>query len=247
MKTRIVPISNIARLSSASEALLNRAEGSPGMGLIHGPTGYGKTTGITWLITKNHGVYVRARAVETPRSLLNAIAKELDLAARPTNVDTVEAIVERLASTGRPLFLDEADYVIDSKKMIETLRDLHDLATVPVVLIGMAGIQRRIQAREQLSGRIAQWVEFLPCTQEDVQMLSAALCEVKVDNDLLLQLHQATRGSVRLVSIGLAQIEAHAKSRSLGKIGRAQWPSDKEFFLGNAPGKPARGNLASVG
>ncbi|WP_062536840.1 AAA family ATPase [Mizugakiibacter sediminis] len=240
MRTKIVPVSNVARLSAASEALLDRAAGMPGMGLIHGDTGLGKTTAVTWLITRNNGVYVRALSTTTPSSLLRTIARELDLDPRPSNVETVEAIVQRLAETGRPLFVDEADYLVNRAALVETLRDIHDLATVPVVLIGMAGIQRKIKARQQLTGRIAQWVEFQPATREDVRLLAQHLAEVEIDDALLGALHEATHGSMRLAVVGLSHIEARAKAKGQKRIGLADWPAGTNFFFGDAPRRPAK-------
>ncbi|SRR5579883_1329194 len=235
MRSKIVPVTNVSRLTEAANALLERAPGMPGMGLIHGETGYGKTTAVTWLITRVNGVYVRALATTTPSSLLAGIARELDLQPRPSNVQTVEAIVQKLAITGRPLFIDEADYLVENKRTVETLRDIHDLATVPVVLIGMAGIQRRIQSRQQLTGRIAQWVEFQPCSFEDVQALSRELAEVGIADDILKRVYELTRGSVRLIVVALNRIEGYARARGLSAIALKDWPANADFFLGNAP------------
>lgn len=247
MRSKIVPVSNIQRLTEAANALLERATGMPGMGLIYGETGFGKTTGVTWLITRVNGVYVRALATTTPSSLLASIARELDLAPRPSNVQTVEAIVQKLAVTGRPLFIDEADYLIENKRTVETLRDIHDLATVPVVLIGMAGVQRKIQSRQQLTGRIAQWVEFQPASLADCQALARELAEVTIADDLLKRVHETTRGSVRLIVVGLNRVEGYARARGMNAIALKDWPAQADFFLGNAPraGK-VRANLQAA-
>src|SRR3990167_8645189 len=143
MKYKICHIKNVARLAEAGDALINRGPRMPGMGLIYGPTGYGKSTASAWFVNQCHGVYVRAVALWSPSSMLETILRELRCEARGnSNARRVDAIIDKLAETGRPLFVDEADYLLDSKRMIETLRDLHDLATVPVILIGMDGIQR---------------------------------------------------------------------------------------------------------
>lgn len=234
MRSKIVPVANVMRLSAASDALLNREPGMPGMGLIYGHTGLGKTTAVTWLITRNNGVYVRALSTTTPSSLLRTIARELDLEPRRSNVETVEAIVQRLAETGRPLFVDEADYLVSSTRLVETLRDIHDLATVPVVLIGMAGIQRRLRSREQLTGRIAQWVEFAPASMDDLRLLATQLMEVSLADDLLARLHEASRGSMRLAVVGMGHIEALGKSKGLPTVALADWPRGKNFSLNDA-------------
>jgi DNA transposition AAA+ family ATPase len=247
MRSKTVPVSNIARLSEAANALINRAYGMPGMGLIEGQTGYGKTTAVAWLSIKLNGAYVRALATTTPSSLLGSICKELNIGRRPTNVDTVEVIVQRLAETGRPLFIDEADYLVNKRSLIETLRDIHDLATVPVVLIGMHGFRRKVTHLQQLTGRIAQWVEFEPAGIDDAKLLARELAEVDVGPDLVGKLHSAANGSVRLIVVGLNRIEQYARNRSLHKIGAADWPANADFFVGTAPTAKRATTLAAVG
>lgn len=247
MRSKIVPISNIMKLSEASNALINRAPGMPGMGLIEGQTGYGKSTAAAWQIVKVNGAYVRAIAVSTPSSLLEAICKELGIARRATHAATIEDIVQKLSETGRPLFVDEADYLVSKHRLIDTLRDIHDLSSVPVVLIGMHGFRRKITSMPQLTGRIAQWVDFEASTIEDAQLLARELAEVTIAADLVRKLHAATHGSVRLIVNGLSRIEHFAKSRGLDKIGLGDWPTNADFFVGTAPGaKKAPAQLAAV-
>jgi len=177
-------------------------------------------------------------ATSTPTSLLDTITRELNIAPRARVAQTVEAIVGKLAETGRPVFVDEADYIVEQKRLIDTLRDVHDLSMVPVILVGMGGIDRRISLSPQLSGRMAQWVKFEPSTVDDCRLLAKQLCEVGVDNDLADELHRRAAGSVRNITVGLARIEQHAKARNLKSVGRADWPAGADFFLG-APRKAA--------
>jgi DNA transposition AAA+ family ATPase len=247
MRSKIVPISNVGRLMEAADALINRSIGMPGMGLIEGQTGYGKTTAVAWLTTRLNGVYVRALATTTPSSLLDSICKELNIGKRATNVGTVEEIVRKLAETSRPLFIDEADYLADRKKLIETLRDVHDLSTVPVVLIGMHGFRRKVTSLQQLTGRIAEWVEFQPSTIDDATRLAKELAEVEISADLVRKLHAEANGSVRLIVVGMSKIEQYAKARGWDRIALAQWPTTSSFFVGSAPKAPQRAAIAAVG
>jgi DNA transposition AAA+ family ATPase len=194
---------------------------------------------------KLNGAYVRALATTTPSSLLESICKELGIGKRATLVATVEDIVRRLAETGRPLFIDEADYLVDKRRLIETLRDIHDLATVPVVLIGMHGFRRKITHLQQLTGRIAQWVEFEPASADDAALLARELAEVDIADDLVRKLHESARGSIRLIVVGLNRIEQFARARSLNKIGLHAWPANQDFFVGTAPAKK-NASLAAV-
>ncbi len=235
MEHRTVQIKNVSRLVDAGGALMRRAPGMPGMGLVWGETGYGKSTAVAWFVNRMHGVYVRALAVWSPAAMLTTIARELELAPKGSCARIVEACAQKLSETNRPLFIDEADYVIEKKVMTETLRDLHDLTGVPVVLVGMAGIQRAIRARQQLTGRLAQWVEMQPCDLEDARMLADELLDVRVGQALLGRLHERTKGSARLLVVGLSRIEANAKARGMKSIDAGDWKLGDEFFWGDAP------------
>lgn len=236
MKNKIVPVGNVMRAMEACKALLARSAGMPGMGLCYGASGLGKTTAVAWLATRENGVYVRARATSTPTSLLDTIGRELNLALKQRVDLKVDAIVEKLAQTGRPLFIDEADYVVGKdgeNRLANTVRDLHDLATVPVILIGMAGIDRRIALSPQLSGRMAQWVEFAGCTEADAQKLADELLDVRVAPDMVHVLAEKAGGSIRNVTVGLHTIEQFARKRSMDAVAMADWPKGAAFFLGS--------------
>ena len=233
MRYAMVPVKNVSRLEEAGEALIRRGMGMPGMGVIWGETGAGKTTAVTWFANRCNAVYVRAMATWSPASMLNAILRELDQTPKnPSCARMTEQIVEALAVSNRPLFIDEADYVVNNKRMTETLRDLHDMASVPVVLVGMDGIQKRIVHAQQVAGRIAQWVKFLPCDMEDAGKLAKALCEVSVASDLLGSLHDAAKGQIRLMVVGLSRIEQRARVKGLEVISLSDWKRGESFFLG---------------
>jgi DNA transposition AAA+ family ATPase len=239
MKSKIVLIKNVARLADAGEALIRRAPGMPGMGLVEGETGYGKTTAVTWFSNRANSVYVRALAAWTPASMFGSILKELSKQPRGSCAQMVDEIIEALALANRPLFIDEADYLINSKRMTESLRDIHDMATVPVVLIGMAGIDKALAHRKQLTGRVMQHVRFEPCDGEDAALLARELCEVRVKADLLADLVKQVGGSARLIVIGLARIEEFARRKGLDSIASSEW-GRRAFFTGEAPSaKPA--------
>jgi hypothetical protein len=231
MRSLVIPVKNIGRLKEASDALLTRTPGTPGMGLIFGKSGLGKTTATAYLVNQCNGVYVRALSTWTPSTMLQAILRELDVA--PTKLRAapmVMQIVEILRLTGRPLFIDEFDYIVEDKKTTETLRDIHDLSSVPIILVGMDGVKQKVQLRDQFVNRIAQFVEFMPADFEDCAMLAERLCEVKIQPDILQKLFEAARGVIRLVVIGLDVIERRAKTLGLSEIGLEKWGS-ASFFL----------------
>lgn len=246
MLTKIVPVKNVTRLNDAGEALRRRPAGMPGMGLVHGETGYGKTTAVTWYSNRCNAAYVRATALWTPAAMMGKIAEELRIRARGSCAQMMDDIIDALALANRPLFVDEADYIVDSKRMTEALRDLHDMTTVPVVLIGMGGIDQRLSHRKQLTGRLMQDVRFQPLDLEDARSIANTLCEVAVADDLLERLHAQCGGSTRLLVVGLSRIEERAKSQGTDQISSAGWGKADAFFTGEAPSAAAARPLRAV-
>lgn len=234
MRTKLAPTKNVAALQLAYEALAGRDHGVPGMGLVHGFTGAGKTTAVAALVTRVQGVYVRATSSWTPASMLAKVMQELGATAMQRRADMLDYISGRLTESQRPLFVDEADYLVGQAAMLDSLRDIHDLSGAPVVLIGMEGIAKRIVHRKQLAGRISHWVEFLPSDLDDARILTQTVCEVGIDDELLAMLHAQAKGSMRLMTVGLARIEALAKANGWREVTADQW-GDRALFLGNRP------------
>lgn len=239
MQKKIVLVKNVQRLAEAGEALIHRAPGADGMGLVHGETGYGKTTAISWYVNHCNGIYARALALWSPSAMLGALLRETGRGARNSCVQMMNDLIEALALSGRPVFIDEADYLVQSRRMTETLRDLHDMACVPVVLIGMAGIDQRLSSCKQLTGRIQQEVRFAPLDAEDTQLLARELCDVTIQPDLQAEIKQKTAGSARLIVVALARIEQVARSRGVQSIGLKEW-GKRDLFTGKAPGSGLR-------
>lgn len=235
MKSKIVPVKNITRLATAQRALLTRAPGTPGIGVVQGPAGYGKTKAVTWLHSQlDNSVNVRAMAVWTPSAMLSALCRELHIQAGGSCASQVERIVERLSMQPAPVWIDEVHYIIRSTRLIETLRDIHDMSNVPVILVGEERTVEQLSGLRRLTSRIAQEVEFEPLDEEDTQLVADELCDVEVRPDLLAKVHDDTRGNTRNIVVALGRIEQHAKARGMQSIGLNDWGNRKQLFTGEA-------------
>lgn len=234
MKHKMAIVKNIVALEGAYEALAQRGNGVEGMGLVFGDAGFGKTTAITWLRHKTNAVHVRALATWTQRSMLGAIMRELGVEPMYRSADNVQEIVRLLGEHNRGLYVDELDYLLgggEMNKLLDTLRDIHDLSKMPVLLIGMAGVQRKVANRLQLARRITQFVEFLKADKEDARTLTNTVCEVDVEDDLLEALHKDADGNIGLIANGLSTIEGRAKGNGWKKVDLERW-GNRPFFLG---------------
>lgn len=243
MRHKMAIVKNLLSLRSAYEALAQRGAGVEGMGLVFGQAGFGKSTALTWLRAQTNGVHVRALRTWTQTTMLAAIMRELGVEPMTRSANMVSEIVRLLTTSNRGLYVDEIDYLASTRyelSLIDTLRDIHDLSKMPVLLIGMEGVQRRLAHRLQLARRITQWVEFLPCDLDDAKVLADTVCEAQLDDELLASLHAEAKGNIGLMSNGLARIEQFAKANSMKKaVTPEQW-GNRAFFLGQPNGGRAK-------
>ena len=224
MKIAVAKTKNLVNLAKAADQLRTRSMGTPGIGLIWGPSGLGKTTAATWFCDRYDAVYVRAWSTWTASSMLSAISAALDLPAATRVSVAIEQIVRRLSETQRPLFVDEADYLLGSNRLLDTLRDIHDVSSAPVIVVGMGEFRRRAERREQFAGRITARVEFRPADVEDARTAAMALLErVRPSDELLARLVQSSGGSMRRIVSGLSQIERLATRRRIAEVSLADW------------------------
>ena len=205
-------------------------EGSPAVCIFSGQSGLGKTTAGAFLFVQADGILVRCFRADTLWTFLERLALELGLDKRQRKADMLNFIVRELSLTGKPLFIDESDYIADNIEILETVRDIYDMSGVPVIMIGYEKLPRKIKRLEQLYNRISQHVQFQKADEEDISIMASELVEhTVIAPDLLQELLDASKGNFRRITTGLASIEKFAKSNSLNTIDADQW-AGRQFF-----------------
>lgn len=225
MRNKRVETSNIAKFLKAVEELKQRGVGEEGMGLLWGNPGEGKSTTVAYVQNQAGGVHLRARVTWTVTSMLSSLMNELGMEAGRYRDRMIQDAIHTLTLHPRPIFVDEADYLFRQTDMLDALRDVYDSARVPVILIGMEDMARRIRSDarsgnrfNRFERRITQWIEFKGMTLEDAAKVANDLCEVRVSDDLVEHLHARTSGNIGNVVIGLRRIERFGKSNGLDEV-----------------------------
>jgi DNA transposition AAA+ family ATPase len=232
MLYKLAPVKNVVAFDNAFAALVSRPPGTPGLGLVHGFTGAGKTTAVNRRIVSSGAVYVRAMALWSPTRMCQTICHELGIQPSGQPAEMVDRIIARMQDTGKALFIDEADYLLWKKPLIECIRDLHDVSNVPIILIGMTGIEIKVQKYAQLERRFAQKVKFNPLDCEDVSLLAKTCCEAPLADDMVEYLQTQLKGSMGLIMVNLPTIERVAQGLDR-PCTSADWLSTgKPLYLG---------------
>jgi len=242
MRNQTAMTKNITQFIQAVDDLINRPIGTPGMGVLWGLPGEGKTTAVAYVANLYNAVYVRAIGCWTVTAMLGDICRCLGGERKLRRADMVQWICEQLLENPRPVFIDEADYLFRQEEMIDALRDIYDQSGSPIILIGMEDMGRKAQGNERLLRRITQWVEFTGIDISDARIVADTCCDVQVSDDLLTYLHSEARGNIGRIIIGISRIERMAKANGLDIVNRDQWGDRPLYYDQPTFGRKRNGN-----
>lgn len=216
----------IAVAATSMETVLARSEGMPGMAVLSGPPGYGKTSAAVYLShpAGYNCVYVSCRSFETTKSLALMLLKELGVAAKthwPIST-AFEHICEALVQNGRPLVVDEVDYIAE-KNTVNLLRDLHDTAQTPLFLIGEEHLkQKLLNHHERFHDRVLVWSKALAADGADLDKLMRHYTPaLAIDADAKRHLLQATAGVARRIVTALNTLREAALAHGAERLALA--------------------------
>lgn len=198
MKKGFAETQNVQRYQVAVNRMLASPPGIDKFMLVHGEVGLGKTeTNLWW---KNHyspqSAFIRIKKAMGVRWLLGEIVAELGLVPEKRTEDLFHQAVGELLGTDRTLIFDEVDYVADKRTLVETIRDIGDMAGTPIILIGMPWAPEKLKRFPALWRRISQVVPYHGLTAADVRLVMDQICEVAVDDSAVA----AIAGSVKAVT-----------------------------------------------
>ncbi|WP_341990332.1 ATP-binding protein [Azorhizobium sp. AG788] len=232
MKNEFVVISNVQRFLSGYERVEKRAAIEKCFMVVEGEPGRGKTSTAEWFAIQNDLPIIRAKREWNSRwmleDILDCLGSEPDRTFKEMYRQAVRVLAgraesARAASVPYAVVIDEADHIVTSQKMMETLRDITDQVEVPVILVGMGRLIKALTRYKQISSRVSAEVTFLGLTADDTRRLIAGRSEIEVADDLSIHLHKASNGYAREVLEGIGSIERVGR-----RLGRAVTLADME-------------------
>ena len=190
--------------------------GAPHMAVLYGPPGYGKTQAAMYLAHPQgrNAVFAAIRMFDTTKTLAQLLCLELGIQTKtqwPVS-PLYEHIVKRLQQLGRPLVLDEVDYIAE-KSTIDFIRTIHDNTTIPIFLIGEQDLKRKLLSRhERFHDRVLVWKEAAACDSHDVKKLAAHhAADLTFTPDVIEALLVKTTGVARRVYNELKSLREECK------------------------------------
>lgn len=154
------------------------------IGVIYGDAGIGKTRTIQeWAKGKTDVVIITAApALNSPKSFLKCLAKELRTPKAGHIDDLYLEIMDRLIGTDKIIIVDEAQHL--SIKTLENMRSLQDATGISLVFVGNDMVYTKMVGKQQaefaqLFSRIGIRKHLLTdqFTKEDVEQVFGELAE----------------------------------------------------------------------
>jgi len=231
------PLQNVALCNRLLEQAMNRPSHLPGIVAFYGFSGLGKSISAAYVANKTRAFYIECKSTWTRKALLRAILKEMNIDPANTNYEMVDQIGEELTLSGRPLIVDEMDYLVE-KKAVNVIMDIYEASNAAILLIGEENLPTKLRKLEKFHNRVLTWELAQPANLTDTKHLAKLYCkEVAIADDLLQRIQEASRGTVRRICVNLHRVQQVALSE-LGQdsITNAEW-GKRELYTGEAPAR----------
>lgn len=234
MISKIVPLTNVGLLSAAIGRALQRPVGLPGLVVMYGPSGLGKSVSAAYAANQYRAYYVECRHTWTRKALLQAILREMSIKPAAYLYEMVDQVAEQLSRSGRPLIVDDVQYLLD-KSAADVLTDLYNASQGTIVLIGEEGVSTSLGKLERLHNRVLEWVPAQSASLSDIQRLATATYPgVAFTEDLLNDLNKAVKGCLRRITVNLHRVNSEAAAAGKDQVDLAYW-GKRGWFTGQAP------------
>ena len=246
MTGSIAPLKNVSTCVNLLESLVNRGADLPGLGVFSGPSGFGKSFAGQYAQNRSGAIYIETRDYWTKKVFCQKLLIELgEKKTGGTIASLMDRIIDLVTDDLRPIIIDEADRLID-KKIIELVRDIHDIAFCPILLIGEEELRYKIESFERVANRVLDWQLAQPCDEDDCRILMGLVCpKITIADDLVRRVCRETQGRARRIAVAAANIGRYCQTRGLGEIDASDY--SEPIATGAAPTRRnAAGRSSSV-
>ena len=126
-------------------------------------------------------------------------------------------ILKHLKQNPQIIIVDEVDYLVGNKNVIEILRDIQDNTGVPIILVGMGTMDKKIARFKHFEDRIYKKLQFEHFSPDDIKEILEQITEIKFTEDAILYLSTRTNQFRQLVKL-LEKIEKLSQRNSIDEF-----------------------------
>ena len=236
----VAPLRNVQMMLEMADTLINRNINLPGLGVFSGHSGYGKTVAANYVRNTKQAYLIEVRDYCTRKSFAESLLNALHVSSPKGTIPQLMQQAARILGDDpdRLLIIDEADKLID-RGMIELVRDIHEEAQIPIILVGEELLPQKLEASERTHNRVLEWGMAEPCDLGDTIALAKLFCpNTLVHNDLLTEIIAQTNGNARRTVTTLNKINEQVRNQGLEEIDLARFKGP--FVTGRAPTRHQR-------
>lgn len=237
----LAPLTNVGATLAALTDAMQRPRGLPGLVCLYGRSGYGKSSAAAYAANRTRAYYVELKSLWSVKHILVNILKDMAILPSPTTAEMLDQCCEQLSLSGRPLIIDQADYLID-KGRAQILMDLYEGSKAPILFIGEERLSSNMKGRHNtVHRRVLHWIEAQPASLEDCRALARLYCRaIEVGDDLLEHINRTVEGCTGRVAVNLNTVAERAKVKGWSQATLATWrtqsPAEQRFYTGE-PGR----------
>lgn len=233
----IVPLRNVLLARSMMEDLRSRSANLPGIGVLYGTAGLGKSNACASVAAASRAVYIETRSYFTKKTFLLAILAEMGIKPERTTAEMVDQICNELMLSRRPLILDEGDYLV-ARNLIELVRDIYEGSGAAILIVGEERFPANLRrASERFYDRVLKWQPAELADMKDATQLAKLYApDVEIREDLLGRILEVSRGVARKIAVNIELVRQEGKKAGLRSMDAKAWGT-RGFYTGEAPGR----------
>ena len=217
MKRAFIKTQNVKKFITLMEELKKLPPNIPKLAMVYGEHGLGKTHSVIWWATRNDAIYVRANNDINQNGLLKLIVEELGERPFFFMQENYNLILKHLRNEPKIIIVDEVDYLFNYHNAIEILRDIQDNTGVPIVLVGMGMMDKKIARFKHFDDRIYKKLKFEHFDENDIKEILESMTELNFTDDAITYLATRTNQFRQLVNV-VNKIEKVAETNQIKEL-----------------------------
>ena len=208
------PLANVGLTLGALNGAMKRPAHLPGIVVLYGPSGLGKSTAATVATVQLQAYYVQAKSSWTRKAVYQSILRVMGIMPAKTIYEMEEQVATQLAASRRPLIVDECDHLVAKEHLPSNL-----------------------SRWERIHNRVLEWVPAQYADMDDARALRDLYCDrVAVADDLLAHIHKGSKGVARRICVNLERAQQAGLELGRKDIDLAAW-GKRDLYTGDAPAR----------
>ena len=188
----------------------------PSMAAVYGPAGRGKTMAAHRTAVHAEAIYIPPLNIRTPFGMLRSITNELQGVKPGTAERCIDLIHAEMQRRRRVIIIDEAEML--ELRVIEMLRNLNEIISSPIVLVGERELKQTLAKSARLQSRIRRAMAFDPISQADIKLYYKRALDQELDALTVKMLSDDCGGDWRPMITRALEIERVMRSSGINAI-----------------------------